>query len=246
MCYFLIFMLCVLDLTTGFVSLPFFISVVATEMTGTANCIINNTLTQLITIPTVLSASTFSAMNFERYVSVLHPIFHRVQVTKKRLLICICILDVVLMIGLASWSNSIPIFQEIMVLLIIAFIITFVFAYTRIFLVARRSLHSRRGPGDRNTLANGNRKRLLKDLKLARTSFMVVFCFTLCFLPTPVISFAVNNENWYLKRAAFYWNISLVLSNSTLNSLIFFWAAPRLRKEAMKMLQNFLASVHSI
>ena len=238
-CYFLIFLQSMLDLITGLVSLPLFTYVIASEITGTGSCTLNGLFTQVISIPTALSLSTLSAMNFERYLGILYPFFHHTEVTKKRLLRYICFLSVVILTGFILWFNSSEIFGTIMAFIVIAFIATFVFVYTRIFLVARKSLCGSDGNiADVNSLPNVNRKLLLKELKLAKTSFMVVFCFTLCFLPVPLISFTNVKHNLHMARATMYWSITTVMLNSSLNSLIFFWSKPMLRKEAMRILKH--------
>ena len=120
-------------------------------------------------------------------------------------------------------------------------VIFLVYVYTRIFITARKSLYSGNRLGDgvaQGPIAEMNKKRrFLKDLKLAKSCFLVTCIFGLCLLPSmvplPEIPY-LDDETIEILSS---WTIALVVLNSSLNSIVFFWSQPMLRKEAKKVLK---------
>ena len=77
-------------------------------------------------------------------------------------------------------------------------------------------------------------------MKLMNTCFLVLLCFLLCFLPVAVyILIKAHFENYdklMLESSA----MTVMMMNSTFNSLIFVWGKPLLRKEMIEILWKTL------
>ena len=116
------------------------------------------------------------------------------------------------------------------------------YAYIRIFIVGRQKLgHSGNRPGAaEQTQAGLNKKRsFVRELKLAKSCFLVFICYLICFIPGPLIYFIEpENDTHIIRRVKRNWILTLFALNSSLNSLIFFWAKPMLKKEAIKVLKR--------
>ena len=76
------------------------------------------------------------------------------------------------------------------------------------------------------------REQFLRDVKLMKTCFMVLLCFLLCYLPFAVyFSLSKGIMNKYDKLVLQSSATTVMMMNSTFNSLIFVWGKPLLRKE---------------
>ena len=114
--------------------------------------------------------------------------------------------------------------------------------YTSIFRATRKRLRSKNKPGDINVNEQNSenlsgKRRLLKELKLARSCFALVCTFGFCYLPVVAISSPLANDE-YRARIVWSWSITTGVLNSNLNSIIFFWSRPILRAEARKVVKK--------
>ena len=86
-----------------------------------------------------------------------------------------------------------------------------------------------------------NRKDILcflKELRMAKSSFLIALCYVLCYTPVLVVFAALRTKLSPLRQ--FYarpWCLQFVMLNSSLNSTIFFWRNPRLRSESKNVLK---------
>jgi hypothetical protein len=122
-------------------------------------------------------------------------------------------------------------------ILLFLFLATTVGIYIRIFLAAKRS-HSLQNPPNAiaGEVSRTEKKNNLKELKLAKSCFMIVLVFAFSFLPMSIISILTEQQVGNAKqRAVRFWCITILMLNSSLNSVIFFWSRPQLRKEAMEI-----------
>ena len=88
-CYFLILIQSIFDIAVGVISVPANIAFAALELRSDASCFHFVVLQTLAYLPAASSFMTISSITLERYLSVLHPVFHRSYVTKSRMLICV-------------------------------------------------------------------------------------------------------------------------------------------------------------
>ncbi len=185
---------------------------------------------------------TLFALNIERYLSILHPFYHRTKVTRSRLLKMV----------VAFWLFPLTlrslrfIFGKIMKIIISASIVCIVFStvyiYASIYIAFRKRprLAEPRETECRVTLTRVvegrmNKKKELQNLKMTKSCAIVVGLVFVCNLP-----FAVTNSLPTSNTLTFVelWSITLSFSASSLNSLVFFWKNAILRKETKKLFQN--------
>jgi hypothetical protein len=109
------------------------------------------------------------------------------------------------------------------------------FVYARIYLVVRKLAR----PSDATAVNNlARQKMFIREIKQAQKCFNVVICFfVLCFLPVIVTISVATHVDKYELQAIQNWATTLSISNSSVNSIIFFWTKTMLRKEAAKMLK---------
>ena len=100
------------------------------------------------------SVVILSAMNLERYASIVHPIYHRTEVTKKKVLafvITICILF--LCVSLASFKLGLEIMRKFSGYVFLLHFVSTIYLYTRIFLVGKAKFQKKPEP---RSAAHGN------------------------------------------------------------------------------------------
>ena len=131
---------------------------------------------------------------------------------------------------------------------VVAFIIcsTTLFQYVSIFVIVRKANIRIRPIADVNQKQEISCSSLilfLRDLKIVRTYFCIVFLCFLCYLAIAIISaisqhFMANEET---RNAFLHWHLTvtqLILMNATSNCLIFFWGNRQLRKQDWKLINN--------
>ena len=187
-------------------------------------------------------------LSFERYLGVLHPLLHRKQVTKERFkkYLCFAILFSAFCISTTLFGDKNYTLPTVVFVISILFCFLFyLFVYTRIFVRVKDTLNpegqKRRVFPVEATQTNTSRimwkRRFIKEFKLAKSCFLVVCTFGLCFLPS-VILFTPLNLDKDANLIAWSWAIFLAGLNCCLNSMIFFWSKKVLRKEAKKILMK--------
>ena len=243
--YFTILMQSAVDLITGVITLPILTAhVLLKDVIRIENgviCWLNITLAYF---PITLSVFTLCLLSFERYMGVVHPLIHHAQVTKKRIMIsecCAALLMLIFFVIKAILNNSDEFNKTVFFVDEIIPVLFLIYVYTRIFITARKSLSL--GDRLRDTPAQGpieemkRKRRFLRDLKLAKSCFLVTCIFCLCFLPSMVPLPEIHYLDDETIEMLSSWAIALVVLNSSLNPIVFFWSQPMLRKEAIKVLK---------
>lgn len=239
-CYFIILVQSVIDFTVGLLAMPLFLFYLASNIWRFSSCLINF-VTLRSTLPFLgLSTITLSALTVERYIAILHPYAYTSQVTKKKLLVFVGVCAGV-EIPAVTLSFAIPQFIETYAILKQTLLFSlFAFAYTRIYLVVKKLSRSRNRPHDAFSQVNLTKIKLfLREIKEAKSCFIVVICFSLlAFVPTAATVPFQESFSTPAKPAVFAWVMTLAFSNSSINSVIFFWTRPMLRKEALKVIRS--------
>ncbi len=240
--YFLIMLLSVNDLLLGLFGNSSYVSLLITIKLRYPECKIYIAFEVVTFCLSSMSAMTLFALNIERYLSILHPFYHRTKVTRSRLLKMV----------VAFWLFPLTlrslrfIFGKIMKIIISASIVCIVFStvyiYASIYIAIRKRprLAEPRETECRVTLTRVvegrmNKKKELQNLKMTKSCAIVVGLVFVCNLP-----FAVTNSLPTSNTLTFVelWSITLSFSASSLNSLVFFWKNAILRKETKKLFQN--------
>jgi hypothetical protein len=241
-CYFIILIQSFIDLAVGVFAIPLFVTFPASQVNGASNCVAAF-LSLRLAFPSVgASRITLSVLTMEIYIAILHPYSYIKLVTKKRILICVAS-GLVLVSFVASLSilveRLIHYFSSAIILL---FFVLTTFSHTKIFLVIRSlSTNSQNQPHNHVSKENLKKtKLLLREIRQAKSCFIIVMCFVVCLFPTVValLSFAFKLLDRFNAEAIRIWAISFLMSNSSVNSALFFWTKKMLRKEARKVLKT--------
>ena len=239
-CYFVILFQSSVDLGVGCIALPIFFVALLVPFTNIHICtpvIVSNTVTMF---PIGLSMLTLSALTVERYIAVVHPYSYRILVTKRRIGIFVLGGGSIQFSGVVACILSEYLFIKYAAMGFFAIFLIFTsFAYIRMYLVMRRLSRSEVRPNEVGGEENKKRRRALREVKHAVSSFIVVISFCVLLVPFtlfPVfIRMGTMNFNAYLM-----WSGTLIFLNSTVNSVIYFWRVTALRQEAIKILKNSL------
>ena len=236
--YFLIMLLSLSDFVVGAVCNPVYAVLLIKDVRQDPDCLLAAVFPIISFALFGISFTVLFLLNVERYLGVIHPIFHRHKVTKFRLLIAsfviwcafatnayILIVDEKL--GTIIWS-----------IMICIFLIILIFIYAKIFRAGRETARNR--ISDDGTVS---KKAFLRNIKLAKSCLIVLCCTFFCFLPMAITSSMTNSFSKLdlVGRIMWSWSITLIFSSSTLNSVIFFWRNEILRNVAKTILrQTFL------
>lgn len=191
---------------------------------------------RLSSLPCWLSIVTLSALTMERYMGVVHPYQYNVQVTKRRILLYMFASAVFVILVVAFSFLHRQVMSIVGSASILAFFCLTGFVYVRIYLVIRRLVNSETKPACESNGRPG-RRRILRESRHARSCCLVVVCFTLFLLPFTFLNvfFTIGSFEYMLHLN---WSLTSMILNSSVNSLIFFWAKTLLRKEAFKILKS--------
>lgn len=249
--FFLIMVLSLTDLAATLITHPLFLLNSISEIKGTANCFYRLAYKTSVLILTGQSALTLFIMNIERYSAIVFPFFHRTQVTKRRCMIALTILGFVFTLATISGLCGLNIQAFVTVMSFSICSIT-CFVYASIYLVARKVLkpnaqvhhttavrrHNQQGVSSTDGMKS--MAKLLRDLKLAKASLLVISCCLTCFLPHAIVLGISTDQPTSVDEIVEtkIWTYTFVTVNSTLNCFIFFWANRNLRKEWTKKIMN--------
>ena len=238
---FLILVQSTVDFAVGFISLPMFTYIRASEIMDIPNnCFVNFLSETVVYIMFGFSLTVVCVLTLERYMSIMHPVAHRIRFTKRRILVSLLCTLIVLIppasLRLMASEHIYRILGTTLTLLSLAFN---TFAYIRIFLVARKKLPAPSSihVGSINSAQVIKKMKLLQELKLAKSCALVVFTSCFCFLPAPAL-YLYHKDDLFETRNAYSLAITVGAFNSCLNPVIFFWKRPLLRAEALKIIKT--------
>ena len=232
-CFFLVLVQSLFDTGVGTISLPLYTVGLATQAAGTAKCRTNFIIQKIVVLFSSSSFITLTAITYERYMGIFHPLVHRTTVTKERLLkyiISPCFVSI-LITGINMKFEYL--FKIVSALGILVFFIFSIFVYTRIFIFVSKRIRSRKRPTDGaaqpSVLEMKGDRQFLQEAKLAKSCFLVVLCYIICLLPLCFV-FVLSSLDPFLANVIFCLMMTLMFFNSILNSIIFFWRNPILRR----------------
>ena len=236
---FTILMQSVVDLANGVLVLPLLAAHLASQAAGAPQCVILYIAKKSAVLTFLYSLTALSAKNFERYMGILHPFRHRTAVTNKRLLayvLVVCVMQTII----CSFTITHKQIVHVLVANVLMFLFTTVFVYWKIFF----TMHEKNRIRDENSSQSDQSKtaskkaRLRKDLKLAKSSCLVVACSLVCCLPGTLADGPLNlNGTFDAVMLKMYFSL-LAMLNSTMNSIIYFWMNNVLRKHGIDMVKN--------
>ena len=167
-------------------------------------------------------------MSIERYLGAYYPIFHRRSVTRHRLLTLIAILFFFHTVLLVISINDFIITETVhMMIFMIATFPPFVFINLKLFKISRELRQ-------KNAMSRGKRTINLKSISTCLLA--VVACFALWSIPLIVFIIFTTTQNESTNAMLSYiWATTTISTNSTFNTLIFFWKNKVLRNEGIKI-----------
>lgn len=235
--YFLIMLQSIADLVVGLVTLPSLGYICISEIVGPVTCVPHVLLLRTMFAPYFLSIWILTTMTVERYIGVLHPLRHRILVTKKRIMIFALFGAVLMPVLTAVTFLHDYLFEQLFSIYLFIFIFVATFIYTKIFLAIRnRNIHANFVENTASETRKKDKRIILKEIQLVKSCFLVAACFFLCLFASSIVN-VINLERRDLIMVRPWVTIPLVF-NSSLNSLIFFWCRPLLRNEAWKVFKG--------
>ena len=237
LCYFMIMVLSSFDLLALFTNSPTLSVVSMLWMTEVLD--INSTRPHVALKVTniFLAFSLFAllVMNFDRYLAISYPIFHRTSVTKGRLLTLLAILIFIeVTLAMTSLSDQFVRFHQLLVLIIFILLTPpTMFINFKLFLIIRnRQRINRITPEIKKTLSSKNISSCLLAIACFVISSIPAFVYIGLKMNSPM-TVALDSAN-----LAGIWAKTTVSMNSTFNCLIFFWKNKALRIEGLKFMKN--------
>ena len=244
---FLIMVLSLNDVGIGVFCGPLYVATFTRDIwLGKSSCFLTGLPVFVHLIIGGCALKTLIIMNFERYFAIVYPIFHRTKVTKERLLKCLMIMWLFTgALVLAFVFYPFDVLEKLLTVEMLLIMAALIYIYSRIYFTSRISFENFRRTNRINSSSQGQgtsqseRKQHLRNIKLVKSCFIVVVCYCICFLPLTILnlSFLKNNHGKIIRP----WLLTLNLSNSTFNSLIFFWRNKLLRREAKRVLKQMFS-----
>jgi hypothetical protein len=241
LCYFVILVQSSVDLGVGCFATPIMIMYLLSPFINVDVCLFFLLAKSTLFLLSGLSIITLSAMTMERYLSAFHPYVHRTLLTKKGIVTYNIVGALMLMaIVIVSIFSGNDVTRIAGTGILVMFLIFNTFAYTRIYLLIRKMVQENRERVTSNDMAwQENGRRVFGKTQHMLSCFIVVVSFTILFLPYILSPIFVQFEN--MMWNAYFWGaVSLVILNSSINSLIFFWKNKVLRREAIKFVKNLM------
>lgn len=178
-----------------------------------------------------LSNAALFAMTVDRYLALTRPFFHKMHVTKRRLLMLAVIIQLTtsMFLTFRFFRHLKPIYYPVGLLVFIVETVLLFFMNYRMFRIAVGAKRAKQSS-----------KTQLAHSKKNFTCLLAVACFYACTLPLigyTIIMFAakglLNADDITLLRL---WANTCATLNSTCNCAIFFWRNETLRKAAKELL----------
>ena len=188
------------------------------------------------------SFKTLVVMSWERYAAICHPLFHRTKVTRKRLMKCLIFLWLLAVIGtILSWRLH-RFLEYVIIPELLCFNILLVYFYVKIYLAnlnSSKNFRQREGfnQGADQASWNEERRKVMLNVNLAISCFLAVMSFVICYLPSSIAAILKTSFSDDARVMVDIWATTLVLLNSSLNSIVFFWRSKPLRREVRAVLR---------
>ena len=235
--YFVVQLQSIVDLSVGVLSIPLYIYFLLLPFLQTTDCTLSLMITQIGHLPPGLSMVTLSALTVERYIGVLHPYKYQTLVTKKRILSYVLGCGVIICFVVAYSFYNHEIINIVFSAMMFGFLFFTGYVYTRIYLVLRKLIRSEKSQVCQTVINYATKKLIRRESRSARSCFLIVICFALFLIPIS-LSDAIFTLGTFDYIVYVDCSLALVILNSNVNSVIFFWTKTLLRKEALKILKS--------
>ena len=237
-CYFMIMVLSCCDLLAVLTYNLWITVAVMLSMTGKLN---GNATWNRLTSNFAINFLAFSllallVMNFDRYLAISYPLFHRTSVTKKKCLTFLAILVMIqICLSLMSLNDFVISTQVHLLMFFVLVSPPMLFFNYKLLAIIRKSRR------DRGVLPEMKETFSLKDVS---SCLLAVACYVT--LSIPVFVYVGLSINYTQGTLAFdhhlnlvgYWAQTIASMNPTFNCIIFYWKNKVLRSEGLKVVKS--------
>ncbi|XP_046839589.1 cannabinoid receptor 1-like [Xenia sp. Carnegie-2017] len=235
LCYFMIMVLSCCDLLTVLLNNPVLV-IIAVLFIKNKDNIFSQSERITLAIVSITFTSSFLAllvMNIDRYLSVSKPLYHKTNVSKRKLLLLFIALQSINVIIAVLHAEELAYPREIN-----AFIFMVLFLAPMLFINYKLLRLSRKYR--KSNVKNREKKATstLKQISICLMAFASITVFSI-----PVLVFNVYNmfvTEIKSTNVVELWLRTILTMNSTFNCLIFFWKNKILRTEAFKIVKTIL------
>ena len=238
LCYFMIMVLSCFDLLAVLINNLWLAVLVMLSITGKldVNAAWPHTVSRVTAIFQAFSLLALLIMNFDRYLAISYPLFHRTSITKKKYLTFFAILNIIEVCSALMSINDYVISFRLHYVILFGFVSPPMLFFNFKLLVAVRK-----------SRANNRRAPMVKkafSIKNISSCLLAVACYLA--LSIPVFVFVGLRMN-YAKTALnldhdvyviMAWCVTISSMNSTFNCLIFYWKNKVLRTEGLKVIKS--------
>ena len=240
----LLLSLAVSDLGVGLLVQPLYVAILVMEIDQNTNGTTYNSVYKayLILKKVLVSASHLGifALTFDRFLAIQLHLRYQELVTHKRVVAAV--------ISIWVFSASISFLRQLYdslimgaVIFVVCVIITGLL-YCKIYAAVRHHRNQIRALQVQQELQNGEKAANAERLrKSALTTFYVYVVYLACYLPISCVVFAKTNGDTVLLSHLWYFTLTLVYLNSSLNPLIYCWKMRHIRQTVMDILRNVIA-----
>lgn len=234
LCYFMIMVLSCCDLITVLLNNPVLVIISVLFIKNKDN-IFSQWERITLEIVSITFSSSFLAllvMNIDRYLSVSKPLYHKTNVSKRKLLLLFIALQSINVILAVLHTEELAYPREINVIFMFLFLPPMLFINYKLLRLSRK--YRKSNVKNREKKATST----LKQISICLMAFASIIVFS-----TPVLTFLVYDMfvteiKW--KSVVELWLRTILTMNSTFNCLIFFWKNTILRTEAFKIVKTIL------
>lgn len=245
--YFMVMMLSANDLMVGLTSNVLFAAALLKEYKSERrDCLLNDMQIFLLFFFSGCSFKTLIVMSWERYAAICHPLYHRTKVTRKRLMKCLLFLWLVaLSCGIFTWK-FIAFFHYVIAPEVFILSVILMYFYARIYFANSKSSKNLIQASEGNsatglkTARKDQRRQVMFNVNLAKSCFLAVMSFAVCYIPSCVVTNGAFKFKRDMGAAVAVWVQTLILTNSSINSIVFFWRTKSLREEAYAVVTKLL------
>ena len=239
----LLLSLAVSDLGVGLLVQPLYVAILVMEIKqntkSTAYYAVNEAY--LIQKKTLVFASHFGifALAVDRFLAIHLHLRYQELVTHKRV--------VAVVISVWVFSASISILRQLYdsdvmrAVILVVCVITTGLLYCKIYAVVRLQTNQINALQVQQATQNKDMANAARVKKSSLATFYVYFVYIVCYLPISCVVFAKTNGETPLLSHLWYFTLTLVFLNSSLNPLIYCWKMRHIRQTVMDILRNIFA-----
>ena len=231
------------DLGVGLLVQPLYVAILVMEIKqntkSTAYYAVNEAY--LIQKKTLVFASHFGIFTLavDRFLAIHLHLRYQELVTHKRV--------VAVVISVWVFSASISILRQLYdsdvmrAVILVVCVITTGLLYCKIYAVVRLQTNQINALQVQQATQNKDMANAARVKKSSLATFYVYFVYIVCYLPISCVVFAKTNGETPLLSHLWYFTLTLVFLNSSLNPLIYCWKMRHIRQTVMDILRNIFA-----